>query len=401
MKTVSAGTSARRQRASLAPGAPRSPACPSLLLLLLLLELAGESATESPWALPVVADRPASLAKVVMAELANLKPENKSWPGGTHSLHYHYLTLSEPGPGLPRFLAVGYVDDQPFLRYDSRVGRAEPQAPWMASLDTQYWETETQKHRAWAEVQQVNLWTVMSYYNQSGGIHSAQRMFGCDIQEDSLSSNFWHFGFDGQDHLSLDSETLSWVSAEPVAMQTKRLWDSERCYAEYDKAYLESLCLTSLHRYLELGSQILTRREPPTVHVTRHTTQDRSATLRCWALGFYPQDISLSWWLGEQELALETEYVETRPSGDGTYQTWAAVQVPAGQEAAYTCRVQHSGLNHVLTVAWEPPSSQGLIAMVTCALFLLAVVVVILTRRYLQGRNTEPYEQAPGGEEPI
>lgn len=35
----------------------------------------------------------------------------------------------------------------------------------------------------------------------------------------------------------------------------------------------------------------------------------------------------------------------------------------------------------------EPPSSQGLIAMVTCALlFLLAVVVVILTRRYLQGR---------------
>ena len=97
------------------------------------------------------------------------EPQTVCVSTGTHSLHYHYLTLSEPGPGLPRFLAVGYVDDQPFLRYDSRVGRAEPQAPWMASLDTQYWETETQKHRAWAEEQQVNLWTVMSYYNQSGG----------------------------------------------------------------------------------------------------------------------------------------------------------------------------------------------------------------------------------------
>lgn len=74
--------------------------------------------------------------------------------------------------------------------------------------------------------------------------------------------------------------------------------------------------------------------------------------LRCWALGFYPRDISLSWWLGEEELALETEYVETRPSGDGTYQMWAAVQVPAGEEAGYTCHVQHSGLNHTLTVAW-------------------------------------------------
>lgn len=37
---------------------------------------------ESPWGLPVVADGPASLAKVVMAELADLKLENKPWPEG-------------------------------------------------------------------------------------------------------------------------------------------------------------------------------------------------------------------------------------------------------------------------------------------------------------------------------
>lgn len=137
------------------------------------------------------------------------------------------------------------------------------------------------------------------------------------------------------------------------------------------------------------------------MQVTRHVIQGRGVTLRCWALGFYPQDISLSWWLGEEELALETEYVETRPSGDGTYQTWAAVWVPAGEEAGYTCHVQHAGLNHMLTVAWEPPSSQGFIAMVICPiLFLLVVVAVILTRRCLQAKDKEPYEQAPGGEEP-
>uniref|UniRef100_A0A8C9PE04 Ig-like domain-containing protein n=1 Tax=Spermophilus dauricus TaxID=99837 RepID=A0A8C9PE04_SPEDA len=177
----------------------------------------------------------------------------------THSLHYHYLTLSEPGPGLPKFLAVGYVDDQPFIRYDSRRGKAELQAPWMALVDPQYWETETQKQRAWEKVQQVEMWTVMGYHNQSG--------------------------------------------------------------------------------------------EPPMVQVTKHTTQD-GTMLRCWALGFYPPDISLSWWLGRKELVLETEHVETRPSGDGTYQTWTSVQVPAGKEAWYTCHVQHPGLKHTLTVAW-------------------------------------------------
>lgn len=85
-------------------------------------------------------------------------------------------------------------------------------------------------------------------------------MFGCEIQEDGRSSSFWQFGFDGKDHLSLDLETLSWVSAEPMAVRTKRWWESERCYAEYDKAYLEGLCLASLRRYLELGGQSLTRR---------------------------------------------------------------------------------------------------------------------------------------------
>lgn len=92
------------------------------------------------------------------------------------------------------------------------------------------------------------------------GMHSTQRMFGCEIREDGRTSSFWQFGFDGQDHVSLDLETLSWVSAKPAAVRTKRWWETERCYAEYDKAYLEGLCLISLHRYLELGGQSLTRK---------------------------------------------------------------------------------------------------------------------------------------------
>ncbi|XP_040310270.1 H-2 class I histocompatibility antigen, Q10 alpha chain-like isoform X2 [Herpailurus yagouaroundi] len=372
----------------------------TMLLLLQLLSLLRELTAESPWGLPVVADGPASLAKVVMAELADLKLENKPWPGGTHSLHYHYLALSEPGPGLPQFLAVGYVDDQPFIHYDSRVDRAKPQAPWMAAVDTQYWETETQKQRAWAKVQQVETWTVMGYHNQSSGTHSTQRTFGCEIREDGCTSSFWQFGFDGQDHLSLDLETLSWVSAKPVAVQTKRWWETERCYAEYDKAYLEGLCLTSLHRYLELGSQSLTRKEPPKVQVTRHTAEDGSITLRCWARGFYPRDISLSWWLGEDELVQETEYVETRPGGDGTYQTWAAVRVPARMENGYICHVQHSSLNHTLTVAWEAPSHQWItsakvVSIIFTITFLLVAGVLIFIKQYSQGGEEPHNSQNP------
>ncbi|XP_060053401.1 H-2 class I histocompatibility antigen, Q10 alpha chain-like [Erinaceus europaeus] len=368
--------------------------------MLLLCGLLSQCAAESLWRLPSVEDDPTYSAKIAIAELADLKFDSKPWPGGTHTLYYHYLALSEPVPHLPQFMAVGYMNDQPFIKFDSHEGRAKPQAPWMEAMDAQYWEKETQKQQGWALLQPKGIWRVMGYYNHSGGIHSTHFMIGCEIQEDGSSRGFWQFGYDGEDHLTLDMDTQSWVPGHPLALQTKRWWDQKPCYAEYDKAYLDKLCLPSLHRYLELGGHSLTRKELPTVQVTRHLAQDGDATLRCWARGFYPRDISVSWWLGEEELSQETEWVETRPSGDGTYQTWAAVRVPQGKETQYNCRVQHSGLSQVLTVAWESPSSAGLLATVISivAIALLAVlgtVYFIKVKSQARG-NKDSYQQAPG-----
>ncbi|XP_060053375.1 H-2 class I histocompatibility antigen, Q10 alpha chain-like isoform X1 [Erinaceus europaeus] len=322
-----------------------------------------------------------------MAQLREVNSDNKSWPPGTHFLRYHYLFLSEPGPHLPQFLVRGCVNHQNFIQFDSHVGKAEPQVPWMAHVDAQYWETETQKLRAWAKLQQGEMRTLMSYYNQSSGTHTIQLMLGCEVQEGSGSRGFWKFGYDGQDHLMLELETLSWVSSHLMSRKTKHRWETERHYASYYKAYLGSLCLSSLHRYLELGGHSLTHREQPTVQVTRHSAKDVGTTLRCYAWSFYPREISVSWWLGEKELSQETKRLETRPSGDGTYQTWAVVRVPPGKETQYRCRVQHSGLSQALTVAWESPSLREVdaIILIVGLEISLGIGVVLLTMWCFRG----------------
>ncbi|KAM5287037.1 patr class I histocompatibility antigen, B-2 alpha chain-like isoform 8-T8 [Hipposideros larvatus] len=325
---------------------------------------------------------------------------------GSHSMRYFYTTWSRLG-GEPRFIAVGYVDDTQFVRFDSDAAspRMEPRAawmegPWVEQVEPGYWERETQGCKGAAQTHRVDLNTLRGYYNQSeAGSHTLQRMYGCDVGPDGrLLRGHTQYAYDGADYLALNEDLSSWTAADTAAQISRRKWEAAG-EAELKRGYLEGRCLESLRKYLEKGKETLLHADPPKTHVTHHPSSDREVTLRCWALGFYPAEITLTWQRDGEDLTQDTELVETRPAGDGTFQKWAAVAVPPGEERRYTCHVQHEGLPEPLTLRWEPSAHVDISIGMVMGIIIVGVLVLlgggaVLWRRRRSGGKGGSYAHA-------
>ncbi|XP_040843465.1 patr class I histocompatibility antigen, A-2 alpha chain-like isoform X3 [Ochotona curzoniae] len=322
---------------------------------------------------------------------------------GSHSLMYFITGVSRPGLGEPRFFAVGYVDDTQFGRFDSDAENPRVELPWMQQVEQEYVDSLTQLAEKHTQDFRGYMSDLRSYYNQSEAVsHTLQHLFGCEVGADGLFlRGYRKFAYDGKDYIVLNEDLHTWTAADKEAQITKRKWE-EAAAAEQHRAYMEGHCVKWLSRFLELGKEKLQRTDPPTVHVTQHPVYDQKATLRCWALGFYPKDITLTWQRDGEDLTQDMELVETRPAGDGNFQKWAAVLVPSGEEQRYTCHIEHEGLPEPLTLRWEPPQPTvpmwGVIAglVLVAAVLIGAVVTVVMIKRKRSGGEGGNYTRAAG-----
>ncbi|XP_064359764.1 class I histocompatibility antigen, F10 alpha chain-like, partial [Dromaius novaehollandiae] len=290
---------------------------------------------------------------------------------GPHSLRYFNTAVMKPSPGLPAFVSVGYVDGELIDGYDSETQRAVPGAAWMEQEGQDHWDEETRINQDCQETFRVYLDTLQKRYNQSGGYHTVQRTYGCDLLEDGGTRGFRQLGYDGKDFIAFDKDTLTFVTADAAALITKRKWEAEK-EPERWKHYLENSCIEGLRRYVEYGRAALERRERPAVRVSAKESHG-FVTLSCRAHGFYPRPNSISWLKKGRVQAQETKRGSVTPNGDGTYHAWASIKALPAEKHEYQCRAEHASLPEPGLFSWEPPSS--LLPVVLGA--VIAVVVVI------------------------
>ncbi|XP_066469285.1 class I histocompatibility antigen, F10 alpha chain-like, partial [Tiliqua scincoides] len=276
-------------------------------------------------------------------------------PAGSasHSLRYFQTGVSEPGPGLPRFVVVGYVDGQLFTHYDSDTRREMSRAPWMEKVtreDPQYWRQQTDISRDEEAIFRVNVQKLMERYNQSGGLHTYQHRYGCELSEGGRKRGFQQYGYDGRDFISFDPDTLTWTAADAVAQLSKRKWEAQPGFAHSWKVYLEEECPEWLRKYLRYGAEALQRKEPPIVKVTRKDSQQGLETLLCRAHGFYPKEIDVTWRKDGKVRQEDAFHGVVSPNPDGTYYTGLSIEVNPKERSRYRCHVEHDGLQDPLDV---------------------------------------------------
>ncbi|XP_068106315.1 class I histocompatibility antigen, F10 alpha chain-like isoform X4 [Hyperolius riggenbachi] len=295
----------------------------------------------------------------------------------SHSLQYYYTAVSAPGSGLPVVSVVGYVDDREITNYNSDTRRDLPKTEWMKKLEPEYWEYNTHMAQTNEAVMKNNVETVMHRFNQTGGIHYYQSVYGCELRDDGSTAGYQQVGYDGRDFMYLDTQSWLWIPAMQEAQLSTQRWnDPEERVGERNKKYLETECIDWLKRHINNGRKDLERRVRPEVKVWGRQQPDGVTRLQCLAYGFHPRAVDVKWVRNGEDHIPSDEASPILPHPDGTYQTRVSVEVPTREGDTYSCHVDHSSLEEPITVTWDPNTeSEDKMCIVIGVVVTLAIVI--------------------------
>ncbi|XP_051811998.1 major histocompatibility complex class I-related gene protein-like isoform X5 [Acanthochromis polyacanthus] len=236
-----------------------------------------------------------------------------------HSLLY-FLTATSGVPELPEFMGYAVVDDFQVGYYDSNIETAEPKVDWRKFVKENPQHLEYYNNECYVSQLffRVTIESLMKRMNQSGGVHILQRMSGCEWDDETGEIRaFNQYGYDGEDFIALDLQTLTWITPKPQAVITKDRWNTDKARLDVNNYYFIHMYPAWLKKYLEYARSFLQRTDLPSVSLLQKTP---SSPVTCHATGFYPDRADLFWRKDGEELHEDVDKGEILPNHDGTFQ---------------------------------------------------------------------------------
>ncbi|XP_038581678.1 major histocompatibility complex class I-related gene protein-like isoform X2 [Micropterus salmoides] len=237
-----------------------------------------------------------------------------------HSMNL-YLMGSSGVANIPEFAAIANVEEVIMTYYDSNIKTVEPRHYWARKLmedDPQYWERLTQDCMHYQQFFIEETESFKQHLNQTGGVHINQQIVGCELDgETEKADGYNHYHYNGEDFLTFDLETETWIAVNPQAEITKQEWDKNKDTNGFWKNFIINTCPEWLKMYLNYGKTFMQKTDPPSVSLLQKTP---SSPVSCHATGFYFDRAMMFWRKDGEELHEEVDLGEILPNNDGSFQ---------------------------------------------------------------------------------
>ncbi|XP_036945505.1 major histocompatibility complex class I-related gene protein-like isoform X2 [Acanthopagrus latus] len=304
-----------------------------------------------------------------------------------HSLKY-IITVSSGLPDFPAYVGALVVDDNLVGYCDDSKKTIDSKQEWLKKLlEDDPYQLELYRGACFGWLPtffKVTINNLKQRFNQSGGVHILQRLNGCEWDDETGEVvGFNQYGYDGEDFISLDLKTETWIAPKQQAVSTKLRWDADKARMKMIQNYFTVIYPEQLKKYVHYGRSFLLRTELPSVSLLQKTP---SSPVSCLATGFYPHRASLVWRKDGEELHEEVDHGEILPNHDGTFQMSVDLKlssVTPEDWTRYDCVFQLSGVKEEIITKlekdrirtnWVKPSNMTV--LVTAAVVVLALILI-------------------------
>ncbi|XP_026204525.1 major histocompatibility complex class I-related gene protein-like [Anabas testudineus] len=266
-----------------------------------------------------------------------------------HSLKY-LLTSPAGISNLPEFMGLLMVDDIEVCYCDSNKRLEVKQDAWKKILDeNQLWKLITQQcFEILPELYKARRDRIKELYNQTDGVHILQVIRGCELDETTGAiTGLMKCGYDGEDLMSLDLKSQTWVALKPQAVTIKQEWDADKASNQERVEFITQTYPKWLKTYLSYENNSLLRTDLPSVSLLQKTP---SSPVSCHATGFYPDRADMFWRKDGKEIHEGVEHGEILPNHDGTFQMSIDVNISSVKPedwSRYDCVFQFSGAENI------------------------------------------------------
>uniref|UniRef100_A0A671XIL1 MHC class I-like antigen recognition-like domain-containing protein n=1 Tax=Sparus aurata TaxID=8175 RepID=A0A671XIL1_SPAAU len=183
----------------------------------------------------------------------------KSMQGGRIKHSLKYITTASSGlPDFPEYVAAAVVDGNLVVYCDGSKNILELKYDWVKKLlENDPHQLELYKGACFGWVQtyfKSEINTLKQRFNQTGGVHILQRINGCEWDDETGEViGFNQYGYDGEDFISFDLKTETWIAPKPQAVITKMKWDADKAKMIFSQYFLW------LKKYVDYGRSFLLR----------------------------------------------------------------------------------------------------------------------------------------------